>query len=116
MPITASFWEACDTLLASSETMIDRPKGTAHPRYPDLIYPFDYGYLVSTVAGDGDGIDLFIGSLLQPAQLIGILCTLDQLKRDMEIKLLINCTDQDVNTIVNFLNSEYMSVMYIARV
>jgi hypothetical protein len=25
--------------------VIDRPCGAAHPRYPDMIYPCDYGHI-----------------------------------------------------------------------
>ncbi len=33
-----SFWEAIDTLVNQSEIIIDRPKGTVHPKYPNFIY------------------------------------------------------------------------------
>ena len=39
------FWELLDKLVENSEIVIDRPKGTAHPRYPDFVYKVDYGYL-----------------------------------------------------------------------
>ena len=39
------FWDALDQLTADSEIVIDRPKGSAHPRFPNFIYPVDYGYL-----------------------------------------------------------------------
>ena len=42
------FWKALDELVNNSEIIIDRPKGTAHPRYPDFIYQVDYGYLKDT--------------------------------------------------------------------
>ena len=44
------FWSHLDRLVESCGLVIDRPKGTAHPRYPDLIYPVDYGYLDGTTA------------------------------------------------------------------
>ena len=31
-------WNALDELVNSSEIVIDRPKGSAHPRFPDFIY------------------------------------------------------------------------------
>jgi inorganic pyrophosphatase len=43
---THDFWQALDSLISMSEIVIDRPRGTTHPRYPDFIYPLDYGYLV----------------------------------------------------------------------
>lgn len=49
--------------LSSNTIVIDRPKGSAHPRYPNLIYPFDYRYIKDTTAADGEGIDIWVGSL-----------------------------------------------------
>jgi inorganic pyrophosphatase len=43
-----AFWEALDTLVSSSKLVIDRPKGTHHPRFSEIIYPVDYGYLENT--------------------------------------------------------------------
>lgn len=47
------FWRALDSLVDNSEIVIDRPKGTAHPKYPDFIYKVDYGYLKNTSSMDG---------------------------------------------------------------
>lgn len=96
-----SFWLEMGNLIAADKIVIDRPKGARHPRYPELIYPLDYGYLENTTAGDGDGIDVWTGSLDRKT-LTGILCTFDTIKRDAEIKLLIGCTQQDIQTIRNF--------------
>jgi inorganic pyrophosphatase len=53
-----TFWDRLETLLAQHEIIIDRPQGTAHPRFPTLIYPLDYGYLADTSASDGIAVDL----------------------------------------------------------
>ena len=44
MQSNKEFWEALDELVLNSEIIIDRPKGTAHPKFSDFIYPVDYGY------------------------------------------------------------------------
>ncbi len=62
MKITSNFWTALDELVYSSEIIIDRPKGSAHPKYPDFIYKVDYGYLKNTSSMDGDGIDVWVGT------------------------------------------------------
>ena len=36
------FWNALDELVNTSEIVIDRPKGSVHPRFPDFIYRVDY--------------------------------------------------------------------------
>jgi inorganic pyrophosphatase len=105
-----SFWQAMTELASTNSIVVDRPKGTAHPRYPGLIYPLDYGYLENTTASDGGGIDIWFGSM-DDKTLTGILCTFDRLKRDAEIKILIGCTVEDIRIIQNFLNE--MKTLFI---
>ncbi len=89
------FWRTCEELIALSEIMIDRPRGSAHPRYPAVRYPLDYGYLNGTRSGDGDGIDVWVGTLPE-RRLVGLIVTVDQFKRDSEIKLLLGCTADEM--------------------
>lgn len=95
------FWDGLDWLLAECRLVIDRPRGSAHPRYPDLIYPMDYGYLEGSTGGDGAEIDVWLGSL-RPAGLVGVALTVDLHKRDAEIKLLLGCTEEEKNIISSF--------------
>ena len=39
---------------------VDRPLGSAHPDYPDMIYPINYGYVDGVFAGDGEEQDVYI--------------------------------------------------------
>jgi len=100
------FWQAITQLVKVNPIAIDRPKGTRHPRYPEVIYPLDYGYLENTTASDGGGIDVWLGSL-GTQTLTGILCTFDTLKRDMEIKILLGCTSADLQIIQQFHGAMY---------
>jgi len=88
-------------LASDGSISLDRPRGSAHPRYPDVIYPLDYGYLENTRANDGGGIDVWVGTAGEKT-LTGILCTFDTLKSDAEIKLMIGCTLANVETIQGF--------------
>jgi inorganic pyrophosphatase len=101
-----AFWQEMKQLVQANPVRIDRPKGSPHPRYPDVIYPLDYGYVENTTAADGGGIDVWLGSL-GARTLTGILCTFDTLKRDMEIKILLGCTDADLETIQQFHGAMY---------
>ena len=114
MNAAASFWQKVDALLASSTVRIDRPKGSAHPRYPNFIYPLDYGYLENTQGGDGDGIDIWIGSLAE-RHLLGAVATVDLVKRDMELKLLLGCTEEEVETVLAVHQAENTSAVLILR-
>ena len=112
MTLDTSFWHALAHLAANNSIVIDRPKGSPHPRYPEVIYPLDYGYLEGTTSADGDGTDVWLGSLNTiDKTLTGILCTFDTLKHDAEIKLLIWCTGEDLQLIQDF--HKEMHTLYI---
>jgi inorganic pyrophosphatase len=91
----ARFWALLDELVASSEVVIDRPGGSAHPRVPSIVYPFDYGYLANTVGGDGDGVDAWRGSLPE-TRVTGVIATVSVPQRDAEVKVLIGCTPEEM--------------------
>ena len=110
MTSNAIFWHEIAQLTKTNPILIDRPKGSAHPRYPEVIYPLDYGYVENTTSADGGGIDVWFGSL-NTKMLTGILCTFDTLKRDAEIKLLIGCTEDDIPVIQEF--HKEMVTLYI---
>ena len=40
--------------------IIDRPLGSHHPDYPDLIYPINYGYVEGVIAADGEFQDVYV--------------------------------------------------------
>lgn len=108
-----AFWQALAELAATSKVFIDRPRGSAHPRYPDLIFPLDYGYLEGTSSADGGGLDVWLGSP-GSRDLSGILCTYDTGKRDAEIKLVLGATTTDIQSILSF-NARFMRFLYIPR-
>jgi len=109
------FWHTLGELVATSKIVIDRPKGSAHPRYPEFIYPLDYGYLKGTSAPDGNGIDVWRGSDPK-GKLDAVVCTVDLVKRDSELKLLIGCTEDEKTVVEHWANgSEFMKGVMIRR-
>ena len=115
MKTTSDFWSALDELVCSSEIIIDRPKGTAHPKYPHFIYPVDYGYLKNTSSMDGAGIDVWVGTAKEK-YIDAIMVIVDLIKRDSEIKILISCTEEEKDTIYRTHNeTPYMKGTLIRR-
>ncbi|HRU96096.1 MAG TPA: inorganic pyrophosphatase [Ruminococcus sp.] len=39
---------------------VDRPLGSCHPEYPDMVYPVNYGYIAGIIAPDGEEQDAYI--------------------------------------------------------
>ncbi len=40
--------------------IVDRPLDSRHPKFPDLIYPVNYGYVEGVFAGDGEAQDVYV--------------------------------------------------------
>ena len=109
-----AFWLALDKLVSESKINIDRPKGSHHPKYPNLIYPVDYGFIENTLAMDGSGIDVWRGA--DGDFVDAIICTVDMMKRDSEIKILIGCSEHEKLLILEaHNNSDYMKGILIRR-
>ena len=47
---------------------IDRPLGSRHPKYPDMIYPVNYGEVVGVPAPDGDCQDVYVLGVVEPVE------------------------------------------------
>ncbi|MDE5782284.1 MAG: inorganic pyrophosphatase [Lachnospiraceae bacterium] len=109
------FWRALDELVEQSKIVIDRPKGTAHPRFPNFIYKIDYGYLENTSSMDGAGIDVWVGTK-ENKEIDAIMCIVDLMKKDSEIKILIGCTEEEKEIIYKTHNeTQYMKGILIRR-
>ena len=108
------FWKALDKLVSSSEIVIDRPRGSVHPRFPNFIYKVDYGYLKDTASMDGAGIDVWVGS--GDKKVDAIMCIVDLMKRDSEIKILVGCTEEEKLEVYKTHNeTQYMKGVLIRR-
>ena len=97
-----SFFANLDELCARSEITIDRPKNSRHPRVRAAIYPVDYGYLADTTGGDGDGVDVFRGGATGLG-VVGVFLTADVVKKDVEVKVLLDCGPEETAQIRHLL-------------
>ena len=111
--MNANFWHCLDQLVSSSRVTIDRPKGSIPPRFEDIVYPLDYGFLEETTASDGAGIDVFVGSL--EARVTGAIMTVDLQKRDVEMKILLGCSSAEMRVVHEFMNSQTFGGALLVR-
>jgi|WetSurMetagenome_2_1015567.scaffolds.fasta_scaffold105548_2 inorganic pyrophosphatase len=117
-PSSSEFWGCLDRLVAVHKLVIDRPKGSPHPRYPEYIYPQDYGYLEGTTSNDRAGVDVWRGTAApDPSVRIisAVLLTVDLYKGDAEIKIVLDCTEQELQSILIFSNNGQMRAALVRR-
>ena len=81
---------------------IDRPEGSRHPRYPEIIYPIDYGFVRGTTSSDLEEVDVFVGTAGNG--LVGAIVTADYRRGDEEVKLIYNCSRREIYLVNGFIN------------
>ena len=67
------------------QVIVDRPLGTYHPKYKDLYYPVNYGYVPGVMAPDREEQDAYILGIHHPVKefvgkVIAIIHRLDDLE------------------------------------
>ncbi len=64
---------------------VDRPMGSVHPKYSDMTYPINYGYVEGIMAADGEEQDVYLLGVEHPvmqfdAQVIAVIHRLDDVE------------------------------------
>ena len=69
---------------------VDRPLGSRHPKYPDMVYPLNYGYIEGIIAGDGEEQDAYILGIDAPLDVFeGEVIAVIRRKNDAEDKWVV---------------------------
>lgn len=78
-------------LIGRSLTMlVDRPLGSSHPNYPDIIYPINYGYIPGLLAADGEEQDVYLLGVYEPVETCtGVIIAILTRTDDVEDKLVM---------------------------
>ena len=72
------------------KVIVDRPLGSYHPRYKNLYYPVNYGYIPDVIAGDGEEQDAYILGVDTPlSEFIGKVIAIIHRKNDYENKWVV---------------------------
>lgn len=50
----------------SVKVIVDRPLGSYHPKYKNLYYPINYGYVPNIIVGDNEFQDAYILGIEEP--------------------------------------------------
>ena len=94
---------------------VDRPLGSAHPDYPEMIYPLNYGYIEGIMAPDGEEQDAYILGVSQPVErFTGRIIAIVRRADDVEEKWVV-CpegqpfTKQEIAELIRFQEQYFQS-------
>lgn len=72
------------------KVIVDRPMGSFHPKYKDLYYPINYGYVEGIIACDGEEQDVYILGVDRPVtEFVGKVIAIIQRLDDIEDKWVV---------------------------
>jgi inorganic pyrophosphatase len=108
------FWQYMERMVKSTSITIDRKKGSSHPRFKQVKYPVDYGFLDETFSIDGSGVDIWLGSG-SSAHVNGCFITVDLENADCEVKIVLGCSNEEIRLLKAFHNNGGMRAKYINR-
>lgn len=70
--------------------VVDRALGSAHPLYPQMIYPVNYGYVPGVMAPDGEEQDAYVLGVERPvSEFTGLLFAVVHRLDDIEDKWVV---------------------------
>ena len=70
---------------------IDRPLGSAHPVFPETVYPVNYGYVEGVWAGDGEAQDAYVLGAEEPLERFeGVVIAIYHRTNDVEDKWIVS--------------------------
>lgn len=96
---------------------IDRPQGSRHPRYPDMVYPIHYGYVDGVMAGDGSWKDVYVlGADLPILEFEGKVIAIYHRLNDVEDKWIVavdgsDHSDEEILRLIHFQEQYFEGVL-----
>ena len=90
------------------KVVVDRPLGTYHPKYKNIFYSVNYGYIPDVFAPDGEQQDVYILGVDEPVkEFTGKIIAIIHRINDIEDKLVvapenINFSEEEITSKVAF--------------
>lgn len=95
--------------------IVDKPIGSHHPKYPDIIYLVNYGYVPNTISGDGEELDCYILGEYKPLkEYKGKCIAVIHRKNEEDDKLIITSKDKtfsnnEIKILTDFQEKNFQS-------
>lgn len=96
---------------------VDRPLGSYHPKYKNLYYPINYGYIEGIIAPDGEEQDTYILGISEPVDKFkGKIIAVIRRKDDIEEKWVVcpedmSFTRDEIAEMVSFQEKYFQSTV-----
>ena len=111
----AYFWQKVDSLYITGGFTRTKKKGEVHDRFKNLIYPVDYGRVADLKGVSENGVSVYAGSGNRNT-VSALVIAADILAKELDVKILAGCTEEEIDTVLRFLNqTEFQKTVLIRR-
>ena len=99
------------------DVIVDRPLGSYHPKYKNLYYPVNYGYVENIIASDNEWQDVYILGINEPIErYTGKVIAIIHRFNDIENKWVVvpeemSFTKEQIKKLVNFQEQYFESII-----
>ena len=87
--------------------IIDRPLGSCHPQFPNMVYPINYGYVEGIIAGDGEEQDAYVLGTDKPIDKFEGKVIAESLAKSRG-----ELVEDDLNSVSDEMIEEYLSIPF----
>lgn len=104
------------------KVMVDRPLGSYHPKYKDMFYPINYGFIERVIAPDGEEQDAYILGVDVPVkEFVGKIIAIIHRKDDVEEKWVVasehsSFTKEEIIEQVRFQEKYFKSEVRVVEI
>ena len=104
-----------------AKVTIDRPLDSCHPKYPDLYYPINYGYVDGVIAPDKEEQDAYVLGVNEPLnEFCGRVIAVIHRLNDVEDKWVVapdgyEYTAEDIEKAVDFQEKYFKYQIFLQK-
>jgi inorganic pyrophosphatase len=92
---------------------IDRPIHSRHPKYKDMVYPCNYGYVKGYMGGDGEWQDAYVLGIDYPVETFtGRVIAIVKRQDDVEDKWVVSNEDYTIDEIRDLISFQEQYFKY----
>lgn len=110
----ALFWQKIDALYLSGDYKVIYKKGQQHPKYQGLVFPCDYGHIVTLNSDEDTALKVYKSD--NGNRIDSVVVCANLLSKHLTVNCLVGLDEKQKEEVLSFLNqNDYQKCIYIAR-
>lgn len=109
-----NFWSMLEGMVERNGFVINNLRNSKHPEYINIQFPVAHGYIGGTHIDKYHCLNIFVGTK-DDEKINGVICVIDTLQGEVSMKVIYNCTDEEVKNVCNLFYNLCQGAIFHAR-